>query len=200
MSYEQDEQQFLEAQATRFGFVEKRRLIFIQRLLEANDELWRNLRGEAKRDMNWIRFIPSEEYQRGIKELRRSDSKIALNVPSIIGLDLPYPGQSLLLFNRGRDTRYCLCPYRAFAPQNELQNGLVWLPQEGADFGQITFDSAGKEEFLAIVLQKPLSLSWLDMKGENIAPIWDTVKLNEVWEHLQQQENWLAFYQEFEVV
>lgn len=163
------------------------------------DELWRNFVSRAKRDLNWIQFDPIQTDLRGIKELRRNSVKIPLDEPSILGLDLPYPGQSLLLLNRGRDTRYCLCPSRAFAPQFVLKNGVVWLPQEGAEFGQITFDTVGKEEFLAIVLPQPLALSWLDTQGENIAPIWDAVKLNEVWEHLQQQENWQAFYQEFEV-
>ncbi|MBP0020827.1 MAG: hypothetical protein J7647_25125 [Cyanobacteria bacterium SBLK] len=163
------------------------------------DELWRNFVSKAKRDLNWIQFDPIEIDRKGIKELRRNSIKIPLDEPAIMGLDLPYPGQFLLLLNRGRDTRYCLCPSRAFAPQFVLGNEVVWLPQEEAEFGQITFDTVGKEEFLAIVLPQPLALPWLNTQGENIAPIWDAIKLNEVWEHLQQKENWLAFYQEFEV-
>ncbi|MEM9541670.1 MAG: hypothetical protein AAGA60_19510 [Cyanobacteria bacterium P01_E01_bin.42] len=163
------------------------------------DELWRNFVSKARRDLHWIQFNPMQTDIKGIKELRQSSAKIPLDVPSAIALNLPYPGQSLLLFNRGRDTRYCLCPSRAFAPQFVLENGVVSLPQEGAEHRQITFDTVGKEEFLAIVLPQPLALSWLDTQGEESAPILDRVKLSQVWEHLQQQENWQAFYQEFEV-
>jgi hypothetical protein len=80
------------------------------------------------------------------------------------------------------------------------------LPQKEALAGEkkigFKYGDLGIEEFIAIAHPEPLTLPWLDVtnkKGE-IAPVLTSDRLLELWEELEKQGQWRAYYQAFEVV
>jgi hypothetical protein len=276
MNYEQDEQQFLEAMATRFGLANTRRLVFIQRLLEANadlndtqladvlnltshivrdnlkticdsleiegcdfgkqqkgrwktakkwlrfelypawkkqdrpvpsptplglDWIWHSLQEKANPQPEWIRFVPADAYKGIIVPPARQSPQPQLKpkTPYLLHVDLQYPEWHLLLLNQGLDTKYVLSPSLAFAPGGQLTGKPMWMPQREAMCENITFDAMGKEEFLAIAVKEVPEFAWLVPRETEPAPVWDAVRLNQLWSWLQQQGNWQVFYQVFEV-
>ena len=166
------------------------------------DWWWSKLQEKAESTTNWLKFYPPNfDLKKLIVPLAKEEVKatITVNTPHQIQLALPYPNCYLLLFNRGLNTRYCLCPSQAFAPMNKLPREKIKLPQDGAMCPDIRFDAAGKEEFLAILVEKEVSLPWLIPSEANPAPEWNGEQLQQLWEFLQQQD-WQVFYQIFEVV
>lgn len=165
------------------------------------DWLWQQLCQQADAGRDWMRFTPAEGYKGLIVPPPREvdKPKIRANSAAYLYLDLPHANRYLLLLNRGLHTRYCVCPSQAFAPQAVLSGDAMWMPQDGAMCRDFQFDEAGNEEFLGIVVDKEISLPWLIPSEENPAPQWNGEQLRQLWESLQQQD-WQAFYQEFEVV
>lgn len=276
MSYQEDEARFLEAMATYFSFTGDRRLVFIQRLLEANSDLkdvdlaevltierhqllyylkdicntldeegcdsiqvergrwkiakkwlrftiypqwekgefpqprmrgnldvnwiWQSLVEKARSPADWMRFSTVED-RRGIKvPPGRKQPVIESDTPYFMKIELPAVGGNLLLLNRGLDTRYVLSPSMAFAPNSQLVDAAMFLPQREGMCEDIKFDSAGKEEFLAVVTEESWNWDWLVPNEEEPAPVWDTERLNQLWMFLEGKRNWQAFYKSFEVV
>ncbi|NEP32766.1 MULTISPECIES: hypothetical protein [Moorena] len=111
-----------------------------------------------------------------------------------------------MLLNRGIDnkdvvTNYVVCPSQAFAPDNRLTQKKMLMPQSGAMCEEITFDTVGQEEFLAIVLEDSLDFPWLTPNQEEPVPIWNPERLKELWARLAgDSNNWQAFYRSFQVV
>ena len=165
------------------------------------DGLWQTLIKKAASPYRWLRFTPDPIYNKGLVVPRGKKPVIGLNIPYYMHVELDCDQQHLLLLNRGLDTNYVVCPSQAFAPLNRLKDKKILMPQPGAMSEQITFDTVGQEEFMAIVLEDSLDLPWLTPNEEEPAPIWNPERLNELWTRLaEESNNWQAFYRSFQVV
>lgn len=169
------------------------------------DWWWSKLQDKAEVTTNWLQFTPLNNQpfdDRGLSIVLpepKPKAKIMANTPYYMQLNLPHPNRYLLLFNRGLNTRYCLCPSQAFAPINKLPREKIKLPQDGAMCPDIRFDDVRKEEFLAILVEEEVNLPWLVPSESNPAPEWNGEKLQELWKSLEKQD-WQVFYQDVEVV
>ncbi len=160
--------------------------------------LWRELVNQADNGNDWLQVTPVE------RTLRMPEPRL-LTVPlkSDVNLrvNLKFANRYLLLLYQGTNgDKYCLCPSKGFAPSGELSEQEIYLPQLGAMTAAMVFEEVGKEHFLAIVMDKPLDLQWLRPNAEEPVPVLNDVRLNQLWEKLEQQGNWQSFYKSFEVV
>jgi tetratricopeptide (TPR) repeat protein len=177
--------------------------------------IWQILKKQAKSPPNWLQFLTEEEMasvQRGTRSLilptpPPSVQKNTLTIPANqslwMVLDLEFHNSQLLLLNRSQHGQALLCPSSAYAPNHIIENPPILLPQKDALAGKsnekFVFEEVGKEEFLAIVLEKPLSLHWLTPREEEALPEWNAERIKELFEQLDKQDNWQVFYQSFEV-
>ena len=177
------------------------------------DYIWDGWKEKAVRKDDWIWFSQPGEFHKAMKvppkEEKKEHPKIKVDTSFYLYLDLKYPNRYLLLLNRGLDTNYVVCPSQAFAPQFQLSENLIVMPQERAMLQEIEFDAAGKEEYLAIVTDSSLigsstsegaSFSWLVPREEDPAPSWDTGGLVQLWNQLELTGSWQVFYRCFDVV
>lgn len=177
---------------------------------------WEILQQKAKSPPYWLQFLTKEEMasvQRGTRSLILPPAppavqKIKPTIPAEQSLwmviDLEFNNSQLLLLNRSQDGQSLLCPSSAYAPNSIMEKPPILLPQKDAwaDYSEekFMFGEAGKEEFLAIALEKPVSLPWLIPREEEDLTEWNAERLKELFEQLEQQDNWQVFYQSFEVV
>ena len=169
---------------------------------------WDILKKQAKTAPDWIQFLTEQEMAsvgvgtRGLKPLsprssaRKIDPTIPINQPLSMRVDLAYPNYQMLLLYRSAEMKYVLCPSLGYAP-NGVNKPPMTLPQNKERF---TFEELGKEEFLAIAVENPVSLPWLIPREEEPLPEWNAERLKELFEQLEKQGNWQVFYQFFEVV
>ncbi|MEL7408151.1 MAG: hypothetical protein AAFN00_14535, partial [Cyanobacteria bacterium J06558_2] len=112
----------------------------------------------------------------------------------------------LLLFNRGQNpegevqTKYLVAPSRAYAPKYKLEDNSLKMPQEDAACSDISFNAAGKEEYLGILIDESLDLPWLTTNTEEYALEWKASHLEELWNKLHGKNSCQKFYRDFEVV
>jgi hypothetical protein len=174
---------------------------------------WQILQEKAISAPDWIQFKSQQEMassKRAPKRPPASVQKVASKIPAYEALwmvvDLAYSNYQLLLFNRSGEGQYLLCPSLEFAPNGMIDKSPILLPQQGSyadDYDEkenFTFEVIGQEEFLAIVLEKPLKLDWLTPREEDSLPECNDKRFKELFDELEQQENWQVFYQSFEVV
>ena len=180
---------------------------------------WQIFQSKAKSASNWLRFLTEEEKAALLAELGKNKSLIVPSPPPSVQkitptllanqslwmvIDLPFQNYQLLLLNRSQQGQALLCPSSAYAPNAIVEKSPILLPQKDAWAGdreeKFVFGEAGKEEFLTIVLEKPLSLPWLTPRENEALPEWSAERMKELFEQLEQQKNWQAFYQSFEVV
>jgi tetratricopeptide (TPR) repeat protein len=178
--------------------------------------IWQILQKQAKSASNWLQFLTTEEMasvQRGTRALilpppppsvQKKMPTIPANQSLWMVIDLPFQNYQLLLLNRSQQGQALLCPSSAYAPNAIVEKSPILLPQKDAWAGnseeKFVFGDVGKEEFLAIVLEKPLSLPWLTPREDEALPEWNADRMKELFEQLEQQGNWQVFYQSFEVV
>jgi len=176
--------------------------------------VWEHWQEKADFSKPWMEFyeeIPGV-FSRGLmlEELEETREeglpKIPLKKPLKIRLLFPSETRSyFLLLNKGNDGSYVLCPSLGYAVNCSV-NSKVILPQKEALAGEknigFKYGDLGTEEFIAIAHPLPLSLPWLDVnkKEPEIAPALTSDRLLELWEELEKQGEWRAFYQAFEVV
>ncbi|MEG4231287.1 hypothetical protein QUA40_04080 [Microcoleus sp. Pol11C3] len=176
---------------------------------------WEILKKQAKTAPDWIQFLTEQEMAsvgvgtRALKPLsprsyaRKIDPTIPINQPLSMRVDLAYPNYQMLLFYRSAEMKYILCPSLGYAP-NGVNQPPMTLPQEGSvaddNKERFTFEELGKEEFLAIAVEKPFNLDWLIPREEEALPEWNAERLKELFEQLERDSNWQVFYQSFEVV
>jgi hypothetical protein len=178
---------------------------------------WQILQEKAKSPPNWLQFLTEEEMtavqvNRGLVRQTPPPSvqKITLTIPANQSLwmeinleSLERSNYQLLLLNRSEDGQCLLCPSSGYAPNSIMDKRVTWFPQKDswADYNKqnFMFGEAGNEEFLAIALEKPLSLPWLTPHQEEEFPEWNAERIKELFEQLEQQGNWQVFYQSFDV-
>ncbi len=180
---------------------------------------WEILQKKAKSIPNWLQFLTEEE-KAAVLMVNKSPTlpppppsaqKITPTIPvnqslwMLIDLELnENKNYQLLLLNRSQQGQYLLCPSSAYAPNPIIEKPPIVLPQKDAwadnSKEKFVFGEAGKEEFLAIALEKPLNLPWLTPREDEALPEWNAERIKELFEQLEQQENWQVFYQSFEVV
>lgn len=185
------------------------------RWLEANS--WELLREKAQSPANWIQFLTKEDQQKVLNgELRGAYLKrppapepeippiIPVNEKLRMRIDLEYPQYQLLLFNRSEAGTVLHCPSFGYAVNSIIEQPPILLPQKDSWAGKTNqyflFEDKGQEEFLGIVLKEPLNLPWLIPKQEEALPEWNAERIKELFEQLEQQDNWHIFYQSFDVV
>jgi hypothetical protein len=174
---------------------------------------WQILQEKAISAPDWIQFKSQQEMASSKRTPKRppaSVQKVASKIPAYEALwmvvDLAYSNYQLLLFNRSGEGQYLLCPSLEFAPNGMIDKSPILLPQQGSyadDYDEkenFTFEVIGQEEFLAIVLEKPLKLDWLTPREEDSLPECNGKRFKELFDELEQQENWQVFYQSFDVV
>ncbi len=179
---------------------------------------WQILQEKAKSPSNWLQFLTEEEMtavqvNRGLVRQTPPPSvqKITLKIPANQSLwmeinleNLERSNYQLLLLNRSKEGQSLLCPSSGYAPNSIMEKRVTWFPQKDswADYNKqnFMFGEAGNEEFLAIALEKPLSLPWLTPHQEEELPEWNAERIKELFEQLEQQGNWQVFYQSFDVV
>ena len=174
---------------------------------------WQILQEKAISAPDWIQFKSQQEMASSKRTPKRppaSAREVASKIPAHEALwmvvDLAYSNYQLLLFNRSGHGQYLLCPSLEFAPNGMIDKPPILLPQQGSyadDYDEkenFTFEVIGQEEFLAIVLKKPLKLDWLTPRKEDSLPECNGQRFKELFDELEQQENWQVFYQSFEVV
>ena len=96
--------------------------------------------------------------------------KIKVNIPYFMSIKFPSPKGYFLLFNRGFVTRLCICPSLYAAPNNQVVEEYMLLPQDNAEGKDIIFSEIGKEEFIGVQVDKPLTLQWLNSNKEELLP------------------------------
>ncbi|MBE9146754.1 hypothetical protein [Planktothrix mougeotii] len=167
------------------------------------NQRWEQLKQQETPQPDWIKFAPTF---RGMywEEPVNSTPTIPCNQPLIMKLNLNYPQSYLLLLNRGLKARFLVCPSLAFAPDNQIDQPPILLPQTGSIAAQrnisIQFTGEGVEEYLGIVSEKPIEIDGLTCNPKQQFPILEDDILNQLWQQLQQQQNWRVFYQCFQVV
>ncbi|MEG4117943.1 hypothetical protein QUA43_10770 [Microcoleus sp. N9_B4] len=179
---------------------------------------WQILQEKAKSPPNWLQFLTKEEMasvQRGTRSfilpppppaVKKVTPTIPVEQSLWMVIDLDFDNSQLLLLNRSQDEEFLLCPSSAYAPNPIMEKSPILLPQKDswADRDEsktnFKFGKLVKEEFLAIALEKPVSLPWLIPREEEALPEWNAERLKELFEHLEKQGNWQVFYQCFEVV
>ncbi|MEG3970111.1 hypothetical protein QUA00_21165 [Microcoleus sp. T2B6] len=169
---------------------------------------WEILKKQAKTAPDWIQFSTEQETAsvgvgtRGLKPLSprssapKNDPTVPINQPLSMIVNLAYPNYQMLLLYRSAEMKYILCPSFGYAP-NGVNQPPMRLPQNKEVF---TFEELGKEEFVAIAVENPVSLPWLIPREEEPLPEWNAERLKELFEQLEKQDNWQVFYQSFEVV
>ncbi|WP_354635153.1 hypothetical protein [Planktothricoides raciborskii] len=190
-----------------------------KRWLEKN--AWSILKEKAKNSDNWLQFLTNED----MASLKRGDRGLMMPPPPasvqqtqptipinqslwmVIDLELqPETNYQLLLLNRSQDGESLLCPSSAFAPNALIDKPPILLPQKDSWAAQaenpinFKFGKLETEEFLAIVLNQSLDLPWLTPRQEELLPEWTGERIKELFEKLEQQDNWQVFYQSFDVV
>lgn len=159
--------------------------------------IWQNLQNQANISPNWLNFVPTGT-DRGM--VFRQE-KLQVNQRYDLKVDLPREAY-LILLNQGLDTRFLVCPSLAFAPEYKIVETPIWLPQNLAlaTEDKIYFDAPGKEEYLAILLEKPLDIDWLKLSDRDPFPSWESNEIIQLWEALGKQSNWQIFYRQVEIV
>jgi len=140
--------------------------------------------------------------------LRLPSPKIKPTIPANeelwMAIDIECPNYQLLLFNRSQQGKFLLCPSFGYAVNAIIEKSPFLLPESDSLAGKteqkFIFEETGKEEFLAIALEKPLSLPWLIPCEDDALPEWNAERIKELFEQLEKQDNWQVFYQSFEVV
>jgi hypothetical protein len=180
---------------------------------------WEILQEKAKTIPNWLQFLTQEEKAAVLvtnkgpilpsppPSAQKITPTILANESLWMVIDLELQKDKtyqLMLLNRSQQGECLLCPSSAYAPNPIMEKPPILLPQKDAWAGdseeKFIFGEAGKEEFLAIALEKPLSLPWLTPREDEALPEWNAERIKELFEQLEQQSNWQVFYQSFEVV
>ena len=173
---------------------------------------WEILQQKAKSPDNWLQFLTKEEEamlgaNRGAY-LELPPPKIRPTIPAkqglLMAIYLEYPNYQLLLFNRSEQGTVLYCPSFGYALNPIMGKPPLLLPQQDSWANNtkqnFIFQETGKEEFLAIVLEKHLNLDWLTPQRLDALPKCNAERIKELFDKLGQQENWHVFYQSFEVV
>ncbi len=173
------------------------------------DKYWQLLQQKVK-DFNfeWIRFVPPTEILETDRMMKASSSqpikskipqKIPVNQQLLMSVDLPNKDSYLLLLNRGLNSRFFVCP-SAVAADNHIVKTPIFLPLKGSELDRIEFSDMGKEEYLAIVLDRPLEVEWLQLNEEDPFPSCEPDRMMELWQQLEGRTDWRVYYEAFEVV
>lgn len=185
------------------------------RWLEANS--WQILQEKATSPLDWIKFLTKEEAasvhigNKGLilppppPSVQKTHPTIPAKQSLWMAINFQVHNHQLLLLNRSQDGQNLLCPSSAYAPISIIEKPPIVLPQKdswaGQDDSQTNFKfDLGKEEFLAIALEKPLNLPWLNPRDEEALIVWNGERIKELFEELEKQNNWQVFYQSFDVV
>ena len=186
----------------------------VRRIADSTDiqtlqtNFWQFLQKKAESPPNWLLFFPEENLKIPKKQtppdyVHRITPTISANKSLCMVINLAFTNYQLLLFNRSEQELCLLCPSSGYAPNSIIEESPILLPLKNscADENKSNFEfDTGKEEFLAIALEKPLSLPWLTPRPTEELPELNAERIKELSEQLRQQDNLQVFYQSFQVV
>ncbi len=163
--------------------------------------LWVYLKEKATNNDDWI-GIPTHNKKIVIPEMPKYEIDIIpLNKPFDMFVNLPVNQGYLLLLNQGENEQFLLCPSLGFAPQCELNNKTLFLPQKDSlareKLQGMLFDKERKEEFIGIVLKTLPKFDWLTTDKEPVVKL--TRQHFEDLLSLEMFENCPIFYKLFAV-
>lgn len=122
----------------------------------------KSLIDNADKCSDWIDFRSVDtNHDRAFTVTPRPKSptpKVTAGSPYFMSIKLPNPKGYFFLFNRGFVTRLCICPSLYISPDNQVVEECMLFPRDNADAENIVFDEVGKEEFIGIQIDKPLTL------------------------------------------
>ena len=181
------------------------------------DYIWNQWKQAATPNNQWIDF---SDGAKGLKiPAPEATPILPKDTPLSVRININKPGSYLLLFNRGLKipteetqeevmTKYLIAPSQGFAPNSQLTEARMLMPQEGsmaADNNmKFEFDAASTdeysvlEEYVAILVDRELDLEWLRPNPSNSVLEWNGKHLEQLWNQLQEQ-NIQVFHREFEV-
>jgi|GEM_PF-5333640 len=179
---------------------------------------WEQLQQKASKTIDWLQFYPFTEDRMGWNlEVRGWNVGEEIELPPLpdiilekdisysIKIDLNFPGSYLILLNQGlpkegKATKYLMCPSRVAAPNNRLSEQSMFIPQRQSSLEKngIDFDSPGQEEFIAIVLDRPLILPWMKTTENQPVAEWDAAEIKQLFNSLEGYY-WQAFYRRCQV-
>lgn len=166
-------------------------------------QIWQTWLDKADKYREWLRFELSEEAAAvGTTRMKTNNEplqpqQITVNRDYKAVIDLKkYVHRPWLFLNRVGNGGLVVSPSRDFAPNAEITCHPLLLPQADADMETIEFEEPTTEEFLSIVLTRPIDLPWFRQQP---TPEWDGLRLGELWEELEKQPEWYAFYRAIEV-
>jgi hypothetical protein len=165
-------------------------------------QIWQSWVEKANKHREWLRFEPPEIVtELGTRGMKKNNQplppqKITVNREYKAVVDLEkYLHRPWLFLNWGDNGGLVVSPSQNFAPTPQITRHPLLLPQPEAEENTIEFETASKEEFIAIVLNDPIDLPWFKQP----IPEWDGLRLGELWEELEKQPEWFVFYRAIEV-
>lgn len=168
---------------------------------EQNQKYERKLQSlinRAEKHCNWISFIQSREDSRHpTGGLRHNQAEIKLNTRYCISINLQQSSGYFLLLNRSLNKQvYSLYPSLGFGQSNKVKNQKIWLPQEDAEYVDITYNEQGQEEFIGIWLSLNITLPW---KDQECIPILKPKEIESLFNQLETFQH-KVFYKNFKVI
>jgi len=155
--------------------------------------------------LDWIKIGPEREKNWELLQLPEAEP-LRVGEPLWISIQLPPAYRYLLLLNRGLNMRCFLCPSYIFAPEYQVAENLMILPQRESFWYQqkksgMRLTMPGTEEDIAIALKEALDFDWLNPTRKELVLNWTSDRLSQLWQWLKDNPNsWQGCYQEFKVV
>lgn len=155
----------------------------------------------------WITFNPINiDGSKGGLDLEdefEESNQIPIDTDLALQINIDQPDKYLLLIysgakNDGTIQKVLISPSRHFAPDCQLEEGGMLLPQHGAKKKKgFNFKIASTDEYIGILVNKPLDLPWLT-PVPTISKL-ETQHLEKLWEQLENQDKKI-FHREIEVI
>src|SRR6478672_677850 len=113
-------------------------------------------------------------------------------------VDLPQRGYFLLINQGVSGRKYGLCPSRAYYPDGNLLGiSPIVLPHVKGLAKSLSYTTPGKEYFLAVVTEEPLSLSWFKPDSDPRDILINESRLSEIFQQVGEQKS-SVFYATFQ--
>ena len=162
----------------------------------------------ASRQKDWINFYPIDEVQSGNSNkitghrnpnATKKRDVIEVNKPYCLSLEFSQSHGYFLLLNRGLIGWVFICPSLGFGNNNQVNNSIIVMPQEGTFYEDIFFEDLVKEEFIGIYIDRDLDISWLLSDDEEEIPICTPERIQQLLDSLESTQ-YQVFYKSFDVV
>ena len=170
---------------------------------ELDRRFWEPLKHKTT-GLDWIKIL-SKIDERNLEIPVIEPETLLVDEPLWISIQLPLEYDYLLLLYRGLTQQCFLCPSYIFAPEYQLSENKILIPQMESFWYQKNKDgmkltTPGNQEFVAIALKEVLDFDWLKPRQEEPVVGWTSDRLTQLWQWLDDNPNsWQGCYQKFAV-